>query len=321
MGNARDYIKALKFGHKIYPEDLAGTLGIPYVGKIFYVDPYAGSDTANAGRRQGDALKTVAAAFAKCTSGNHDVVMIAPTGGTGRTAETAAIVWNKRFTHLIGAAAPTQTSIRAGMAFTAGEPCLTVSENGCIFKNLTIATFANLNVLALVTGDYNYFGNVHFAGMGHATAANNAAGRCITITGGEENLFEGCTIGLDTVTRSAANASVELSTAATRNIFRGCLFPAFTDDAGALFVKAASAADVDRFVMFQGCMFHNAVLSSSTTMTVGMSIHAAVGGTIILDGCSALGITDWSSDYTAVKGCNMPDITAANAGFMETVAT
>jgi hypothetical protein len=141
------------------------------------------------------------------------------------------------------------------------------------------------------------------------------------LAGAEENVFEGCTIGVDTFNRSAAGANVELASASNRNTFRGCFFPAFCDNAGALFVKAASAADIDRYVHFQNCTFHNAVLSSSTTMTVGMSIHAAVGGTVILDGCSILGATDWSSDYTAVKGCNMPDITAANAGFMETVAT
>jgi len=323
MGKARDYIPALKYGHKIMPEDIAGMLGLPHVGSIFYVDPTAGSDTANAGKSQNDAFATATAAEDACTSGQHDVVIIAPTGGTGRTAETAAIVWDKRFTHLIGSAAPASIGIRAGIGFGSAvvSPCITFSNNGGIVKNLTIAQFNDVNVLSYITGNENYFGNVHFQGIGHATTGDDAAGRCISMVGAEENLFEDCTIGLDTIARSTTNASLELASASTRNIFRGCRFPIYADNAGALFVKAASAADIDRFVLFQDCMFHNAAYSAATTMTTGFSIHAAVGGSDILDGCSILGVTDWSTDYTAVTGCNMPDITAANAGFMETIAT
>jgi len=323
MGKASSYIPALKFGHKIYPEDIAGMIGLPHVGEIFYVDATAGSDTANAGKRQNDALATVSAAEDKCVSGNHDVVIVAPTGGSGRTADTAAIVWDKRFTHLVGSAAPAAINPRAGISFGSAvvSPCLTISNNGCIFKNLTLGQFNDVNVLVTLTGNENYFGNVHFAGIGNATTGDDAAGRCIAMSGAEENLFENCTIGIDTIARSTTNTSLELASASTRNIFRGCRFPIYADNAGALFVKAASAADVDRFALFQDCMFHNAAYSGATTMTTGFSIHAAVGGSIILDGCSILGATDWSDDYTAVTGMNMPDITAANAGFMETIAT
>ncbi|MCH8163443.1 MAG: hypothetical protein IIA99_05055, partial [Proteobacteria bacterium] len=73
-----DYLPALKYGAKIFPEDIAGMIGLPHVGEIIYVDPSAGSDTANSGTTQDDALKTVATAFGKATSGNHDVIIIAP---------------------------------------------------------------------------------------------------------------------------------------------------------------------------------------------------------------------------------------------------
>ena len=35
----RDNAPALKFGAKIYPEDIAGMIGLPSVGNIWYVDP------------------------------------------------------------------------------------------------------------------------------------------------------------------------------------------------------------------------------------------------------------------------------------------
>jgi hypothetical protein len=316
----RNYVPALKYGAKILPNDLAGMLGLPYVGNIFYVDPTNGSDTANSGSEQTSALATVAAAFDKCTSGKHDVVIIAPTGGTGRTTETTAIDWNKRFTHLIGSSAPLVQDHRSGINFGTGGS-ITFSENGCLFQNLTFFSTADIDVTVTVTGDYNSFLGCDFKGTSNATSINSTPWRALLLTGAEENLFEGCTIGGDTYTRSAANASLELSTACARNVFSNCFFPVFTDDAAVEFVRADTAADVDRFVWFKDCTFHNAVLSSSTTMTIGMNVHAAVGGTFIMDGCSILGATDWANDYTAVYGCNMPDITAANAGFMEKLAT
>ena len=46
MARASDYIPALKFGHKIYPEDIAGLIGLPYVGTVYYIDPNSGNDSA-----------------------------------------------------------------------------------------------------------------------------------------------------------------------------------------------------------------------------------------------------------------------------------
>src|SRR3990167_7569962 len=120
MGKARNYIPALAFGHKIMPEDLAGMIGLPYVGDIFYVDATAGSDTANSGTSQNNALATISAAYDKTATNQHDVVVIVPTGGTGRTAETTAITWANSRTHLIGNAAPVRQNVRAGMGFGVG---------------------------------------------------------------------------------------------------------------------------------------------------------------------------------------------------------
>jgi len=116
----RDYAPALRHGAKIMPEDLAGMIGLPYVGKVIYVDPSGGSDTSGSGNSQNDALATVAAAYDLATSGQHDVILIAPTGGTGRTAETTAITWAKRFTHLVGSSAPTPQNPRSGIGFSTG---------------------------------------------------------------------------------------------------------------------------------------------------------------------------------------------------------
>jgi len=319
----RDYSPALKYGAKITPQDIAGMIGLPYVGEIFYIDPTNGNDTSNSGKDQANAYKTLTQAESQMTAYSHDIVVLV-SGGTAGTAEVANITWDKDYCHVIGNAAPVGISQRSRIVFTvdATDPCLTLSANGCIFSNVQIATWQDSNdVLVSWTGERNYFYNVHLAGMGTATAGDDATGRIISMSAAEENLLENCVIGIDTINRSAANASVELASASTRNIFRDCLFPMLADNAGALFVKAASSGDIDRFVLFQRCMFHNADKSTATTITAAMSIHASVGGSVILDGCSVNGATDWSTNYTAVMGANMPDITAANAGFMEQIAT
>lgn len=322
MGKARDFIPALKFGHKIIAEDLAGIVGQPVVGNIWYVDAVNGSDTANSGTSWDDAFKTLTKAEDSAVSNNYDVIIIAP-GGSTATTEVASITWDKNHITVFGACAPVGISQRARVLFSSAviSPCMTISGYGNRFMNIQIGTYEDINVLISLTGDRNYFGNVHFAGMGNATTGDDAAGRIISMSGAEENLFEDCTIGLDTVARSTTNASVELASASNRNIFRNCRFLAFADNAGALFVKAASAADIDRFVLFDHCIFHNAANSSASTMTTAMSTHAAVGGSVILHDCWLFGATDWSTDFTAIEAAgSMVQATGNTAGLMVAAA-
>ena len=67
----------------------------------------------------------------------------------------------------------------------------------------------------------NYFKNVH-AGQGTASAAT-ALTRSLWLSAGEENTFEGCTFGLDTVDRgNNATYDVYISGAVKRNRFIAC---------------------------------------------------------------------------------------------------
>lgn len=314
----RDYAPALKHGAKIYPEDLAGMLGLPYVGNIFYVDPTNGSDTANDGSTEDNALATVGEAFDKCTSGQHDVVLIVPQGGTGRTTETSSITWNKRFTHLIGQAAPVGVNNRAGMSFadTATTPSFSLTENGCIFKNLTITQFNDVNVLFNITGSRNYFENVHFAGIGHADAGDDTAARCVELEGAEENLFQSCIFGLDTVTRTGANATVSQGGVSPRNVYRDCDFIMFTDAADPVHFKAENNDAVQRYVKFIGCRFHNPDTASSTTITSVMDTGNLLNGTVYLIDSYSKGATDWADDFTHVF-LNMPVADTDEGGLMK----
>lgn len=301
MGKAKDYIPALKYGHKIMPDDIAGMIGLPYVGSIFYVDPSAGSDTANSGTSQNDALATIAAAYAKCTSGKHDVVIIAPTGGTGRTAETTAITWAKRFTHLIGSAAPTVQDVRAGVGFSTGGS-LVISENGCIFRNLTLTSSADIDETVSITGHYNSFIGVDFKGTYNATSADSIPWRALNINGGQENYFVNCTFGGDTFTRGAANATLELEGAASRNVFEDCRFLMHADTAGTqVHVLLTGTSAIDRWIEFKNCSFYSFSTNNGQAVTACMDLSAQTAtGHVLCTGITSLmgGITDWESTAT-----------------------
>jgi len=296
----RDYVPALKYGAKIYPEDVAGLVGLPYVGNIYYVDPSAGSDT-NSGTSQNDALATVAAAYNKCVSGQHDTVVIAPSGGTGRTSETTAITWAKRFTHLVGSAAPTAQDARAGIGFSTGGS-LVISENGCLFKTLTFTSSADIDETVSITGHYNSFLGVDFKGTSNATSADSTPWRALNINGGQENYFGGCTLGGDTFTRGAANATLEFEGAASRNVFEDCRFLMHADTAGTqTHVLFTGTSAIDRWIEFKNTSFYSFSTNNGQAVTACMDLSAQTAtGHVLLTGntCMMGGITDWEATAT-----------------------
>ena len=296
MGNAANDIPTLKFGNRIYPENIAGMLGLPSVGEIFYVDP--GVTSSGGGKTVNDAYKTVAEAYDAASADNDDVIVIAGTTSTGRTTETAIMTWAKRRLHLIGNGASRQFNSRNGIGLPASASSgFTVSANNCIFQNISFAGFVDLDVLVEVTGEYNTFNNVHFQGIADTNPAAATGARSLLLTGAGENEFNGCTIGVDTVTRSVANASLELTGSCPRNIFRGCLFPIYTSSADALFVKADTGNCTERFLIFEDCIFNNADTGSSTTMTIAMDLSTTGNGTVFLKDSFGKGFTDWTNTF------------------------
>lgn len=314
MAKASDFIPALKYGHKIYPEDIAGMLGLPSVGNIYYVDPSTGSDSAG-GRTRTDAFATLTAAYAALTADQDDVVVICGSSSTGRTTETAAITWAKRRTHVIGNGPRRKINQRNGISFSSAvvSPCFTVSATNCSFTNISIACFNDVNVLVNVTADYNTFTNVHFQGIANDTTGDDTAARSLVITGAGENEFYSCTIGIDTVTRSAANANLELTGSCPRNRFIDCDFPVYADNAGVFWIIASTGNCFERFLLLQNCNFFNPTDGSSTGLTAGFSLSATGNGEIRMIDSTWNGATDLASDYTCLYS-NTPVYDTQDAG-------
>jgi hypothetical protein len=296
---------------------IGGNFQLPLMGgsgKVYFVDPANGSDS-NDGLSPTSALDTVSAAYAKTTDKAGDVVYLLNDGNTSGTArESATITWAKDNTHLVGLCAPALISQRARISpptsqTTIVTPQLTVSGDGCVFANLSFFEGTSEDSVASecirVTGSRNVFSNVAMMNMGDATnghSGDEAASCNLKISGGGENLFVNCYIGLDTAARSTTNANVELLSGTTRNIFRDCIFPAYADAATPLFVKADGSGDLDRFVLFERCIFINADNSAATAMTAAANVHASAGGHVIFKDCMLVGATDWTAtDSTVVR--------------------
>lgn len=267
-------------------------MGLATTGTVYYLDPVNGYN-GNNGLSPSSAVQTLAAGYALLASGKNDVLVLIGNGATSASARlSAGFTWAKDAAHLVGICSPVPISQRARIAPTSGIAAFanffTVSGNGCVFANLQFFHGFNAGIAAeiclTVTGSRNAFLNCHIAGMGDVTGATSATSRNLKISGGgQENYFNHCTIGIDTVTRTGANASVEIAGGGPRNVFEDCIFPFISSDGLQYAILGAAAAALDRWLLLKGCVFLNAVGSTSTALAELFHLAAAVGGLIVMD--------------------------------------
>jgi hypothetical protein len=270
------------------------------IGDVYYVDPANGSDS-NGGTSVADALATVQAAEALTTGDQHDTVLLI--AGDTASAITAAIDWDKDYTHLIGVGCDLpgmgQRCRITGSAAVDATELLHITGNGCTFANLQLFNGADADAeaqAALVAGNRNHFKNVFFAGMGHATSAAHTGGSSLNVTGAE-NCFDDCTIGLDTIVRGAVN--YQLKVAGVRNTFRRCHINSYCETSGAFMVQIDNSGGDLRWTMFEGCKFTNYTVNWAAGCTDVFDMPAS-GAThnVFIPGCFQYGCTGWADTAT-----------------------
>lgn len=321
-----------------------GMSGLPLTtGSVYFVDPANGSD-GYAGTADWP-FATLYKGHDACVSGKNDVVVLVGNGAASGSARLSTALaqtitpaatagtlnWTKSATHLIGACAPTIVAQRARIAPPSGTYTqatfgsgnfVVVTGSGCIFANLSLfngfSTGGTNQICWTDNGSRNYYQNVNFGGIADAASAADTGSRSLKIgSGGSgENTFVNCVVGLDTVTRSDANASLELAGGTPRNSFIECVFPFQTSAAGVLGIIVSAAAGIDRWTNFERCMFVNNVQSTSTTMSGLATIAASAGGLLAMRNCTLVGITEFGTDATS-RGqiyIDSATITAASSG-------
>lgn len=338
-----------------YPNGLS-SFGVPvlppaaqvFTGNVYFVAPgAANASDGNRGTSLQAPFATLYKAHSVMTSGNNDVCYLVGNGaasGTARlstalaatvdsSATAGTLNWTKNACHLIGICAPTATAQRARIAPPSGTYTqstfgsgnfVVVTGNGCLFQNFSLfngfSTGGVNQICWTDNGSRNAYINVDFGGMADAASAQDTGSRCLKIgsAGSGENTFVNCTIGLDTVDRTVANASLEFAGATPRNTFIGCTFPMRATNAGVLSVLGTGASCIDRYQNFQGCSFINAMGSGATAQTVIMSMtNAAPGGLILLKSCTLIGntSTNWGdTNALAIQYVDGGSPTAATNG-------
>lgn len=264
-------------------------------GNSWFVNETTGSDS-----NSGSALspfQTLTAAQNAAVADNNDVVYL-----SGSVHITSTVSWAKNGVSLVGLAAPSDNDRARISAFgaTAFSPLVNVTAQGCSFVNL--GTFhggftgaTGSQVCWAEAGGRNFYSNVQFLGGGDATTAALAGMRSLTVAGSGENLFVGCTIGLDTIVRAInANASLEFLSGSPRNTFRQCIFQSLVSATTDVHVTVA-AGGIDRYALFERCSFLNAINSTGSTMAVAFTVNAAAGGSILLQDCASVGSTVYAT--------------------------
>ena len=288
---------------------VGGIGGIPLTGNWYFCD-YANGSDGNEGTAD-NPFKTISYAHTKAVAGNNDVVVIVGDGSTTATQRlTETLTWSKNATHLIGMTAPSLEAQRARISHETTEDTnflmMTVSASGCIFANFSffqgVGEASTDEKLIDVTGSRNCFSNVQFGGMGNSVGAGRAGSYVIYINGGGENLFSHCSVGLETVQRSAANASVVIASGAQRNTFEDCIFPIAASATSPLYLDASASNALNGSSMrFRRCSFYALLnISSAATPAVVASVASDVNGTVFFDGCST-SATKWAAAATTVQ--------------------
>lgn len=294
-------------------------------GNVIWCNPASSNTTLPQDGSESKPYTDLPTAYSAARNGMNDIIMLVGNGATSGSARlSATLTWSKDAVHLVGYSSGVNISNRSRIAPTSGATAFAnffiVSGNGCRFENIQwfdgFGTGTTAQIALTVTGGRNLFKNCHVAGMGDSASAGDAGSRSVKISGTGENMFVDCVIGIDTVTRSAANASVEFASATPRNQFINCTFPFMTSAATPLGFIGTGSGSMDRFQVFDRCKFINAVQSTSTTISGLGTLAASAGGLLLFTDCTLVGVTEFGTDATTRGQCYVDGAapTAATSG-------
>jgi len=306
------------------------------VGNIYHVKPYSGSDTLGNGMSPASAFKTLAKALAAATANQNDIVVLHAEGNSAALTtdeQAATLVWNKDMVHLIGSNSGVSISPRSRIAFTAAyavaSNLLTVSANGCLFRNLLFVVEV-ASVLPTgcvkVTGTRNRFERCHFAG--YVASTNDIVGAyALKLEGAEENEFDHCVIGTFTLGRGAQlNSQILFSASAKENLFENCrIVSQVTHATNHVLVEVSGTTGIDAFNYFQNCKFLYQSANYTAAATAVMRFAALTQGYILVD-AACMAISDapattivWEVNVrnkVAIVGPIKPAGETSNIGFL-----
>lgn len=290
-------------------------------GNIYWVAPVTGSDFNNglSATQQPNSVgpfKTLVAALAAATAGQNDIVLLMAQGNTASATtdyQSAGLDWNKNLVHLVGVNGGPMIGQRSRVSNLSTAATFanlfTVSANGCLIQNIEFFQGQGLtnpsaaSTCVTVSGVRNHFVNCQISGIGDTTL-DDAGSNSLTVTG-DENIFQHCYIGLDTVIRATSVTEVVLSGAPARVIFEDCHFETYTS--GSTFKMVSIATTVDRFVKFKNCEFIAVQNITSAVAPTGLIGITTMNGQVLMTGCTMYGFAQYvtaDNAYVQMLGLN-----------------
>jgi hypothetical protein len=275
-------------------------------GLWYYFDPTHGTATGD-GLTAATANSNLETLYALLRAGYNDGIIFIGGATAYKPTTAGGILWNKDYTHLIGA-----TNGLPGMGERARivndaandlSILITFSGSGCLVANIQFfdgKDSAADGACVLNSGNRNHFVNCFFAGMGSLVASSPAtrAGSYSLKVSGSENCFTDCTIGLDTVERTAANTECWIT--GGRNTFVHCDFRCFSTTAGKFLVTIDNTGGDIRDQIFDNCIFF--CYSSNWAAGINNAFDMPAGGAthwVILKDCSLVGTSvTWADTVT-----------------------
>jgi len=315
--------------HELYLRQiLASMIGIPLLGKIWYVVP-AGSSTslyedwvrndldipAELIHPGNDGL---ANAYANAEAYRNDVICVFP----GAYDLTASLDWTKDNTHLIGMGGPntradySEKNVVVYTDTAAVDYTIHLTGNHCVFKNIGInnagANAGNFAPL-YVDGYGNWFENVGL--IGNLVSQQLADPDCASLilgTNAHNCKFISCDIGEDCWgARSGANSGQLLIEGSQPNglLFRDCMFRSRSETASCAMVATQDSGYIGRSWVFERCIFNNFFGTGAKPGTFCNQVFYITDDyywPILLRDCAAFGYDRWTDESQALIYGTMP---------------
>jgi hypothetical protein len=252
--------------------DLRG-MRLPFIsGTWYFVDGYAGNNNYD-GLTPEAPLLTLAAAYAKCTTGRGDGIVILSrtiSGTSYSPTQTSRLVWTKYGITVVGIASPNVYFGRARLTHTTGADSLTA--------------------LIQLTGQNNTFINIDFYNSpendGDPVSATAVVSAIQII--GVRNTLIGCHLNCTPQSANAYKCDVELGAGSDETRIVDCFFGSSSYDAGnnaACWVyMSAGAMAAQRF--FQHCTFLQQVSAGTAFGAIKSGGATSMNGVDIYEDCT-----------------------------------
>ena len=305
---------------------IMGGGGIPAMfGNVYFVD-YRNGLEGNSGKKE-EPLKTLGAAYAKCTSNNNDIICI---DGDSTVQEDEAIAWSKNRIHVIGLGGGFLTGQRAKVQLSttgnaADTSCtLNVTGVGNSFHNLKVmnsGTHASSIACLIDAGEANWYNNCSFMKFTDLdqTTVSDVEMRSDSTT------YTNCELGFDTLVQSVARPTLRIkASGATRCkhlYMKDCTFVCSSSSADKAHILIENNSSLAFNNLIINPIFACALVSSTSAAALDDAINSAAGlveGNILVvnpaSNCTAVCAT--VTDQIQVVG----PLTHVNAGAPQTPA-